>query len=133
MRSTHGRLQDIFDEAAAAGRRAMRARLRRRADAYVRDGRALAYWTFPGSGDAIRNALARPHDPAATRALCRALHRDWRAARAVPHHITGRDMRIDELRVLFACECRLYRRQAASVVAQQGMSSFLRRLASAAE
>ena len=133
MQSADSRLQDILDETAAAGRRAFRARLRRRAEAYVRDGRILAYWTFPGSRGAVTDALNAPHDPAATRALCRALYRDWKTAYALPRHIAGRHMRIEELRLLFACECRLHRRQAASVRAQQDMVSFLRHLASAAE
>jgi hypothetical protein len=42
-------------------------------------------------------------------------------------------MRIEELRLLFACECRLYRRQAASARAQRDMGAFLRNLAGAAE
>ena len=125
------KLHDILDETAAAGRHARRAQLRRRADRYIRDGRTLAYWTFPGSSDAVMAALKSQHDPAATRALCRALLRDWKAARALPRHIAGRHMRIDELRVLFACECVLYRRQAASLNAQQEMSAFLRHLAAA--
>lgn len=133
MVSADANLHDIYDEAAAAGRRAARARLRRRAECYVRDGRALAYWMFAGSRPAVMTALAFPHDPAATRTLCRALYRDWAAARALPCHIAGRHMRIDELRVLLACECLLYRRQAASRAAQQGMVDFLRHLASAAE
>lgn len=126
------RLNEILAETAAAGRRARRARLRRRAETYLRDGRALLYWTFPRSRAAVDAALGAPHDPAATRALCRALLRDWKAARALPRHIAGRGMRADELRCLFACECRLYWRQAASREARQGMSSFLRGPASAA-
>ena len=127
------RLQDILDETAATGRRARRAQLRRQADRYVRDGRTLASWTFPGSRAAVMAALTSPHDPAASRALCRALYRDWTAARGLPRHLAGRRLRVDELRVLFACECMLYRRQAASLEAQRGMATYLRHLASAAE
>ncbi len=125
------KLQHILDETATAGRHARRAGLRRRADCYVRDSRTLMYWTFPGSHGAVMAALNSPHDPDATRALCRALHRDWKTARALPHHIAGRRMRVDELRRLFACECMLYRRQAASLAAQRGMAAFLGRLAAA--
>lgn len=132
-RGVRARLQEILEETAAAGRRARRASLRRRADAYVRDGRILLYWTYPGSRTAVGAALTAPHDPSATRALCLALYRDWRTARALPGHIAGRQMRAGELRCLFACECRLYRRQAASLDAQREMSAFLRCLASAAE
>jgi len=107
--------------------------LRRRAERYVRDRRTLLYWTFPQSRAAVVAVFNAPHDPSATRALCRALYCDWQAARALPRHVAGRQMRIDELRCLFACECALYRRQAASVSAQGEMSSFLRRLANAAE
>ena len=114
------KLHDILDETAAAGRHARRAQLRRRADRYIRDGRTLAYWTFPGSRGAVMAALKSPHDPAATRAVCRALYRDWRAARALPRHLAGRAMCVDELRILFACECRLYRRQAATAGARRG-------------
>lgn len=124
-------LHDILDEAAAAGRQSRRAGLRRRADRYVRDGRTLVYWTFPGSRSAVMAALHSPHDPATTRTLCRALHRDWKTARALPRHIAGRHMRVEELRLLLACECMLYRRQAASLSAQKGMASFLGRLAAA--
>jgi len=127
------RLQEILEEVAAEGRLARRAQLRRRADGYVRDGRTLSYWTFPRSRAAVEGALKFRHDPAATRALCRALYRDWKIACQLPRHLTGRQMRVDELRCLFACECQLYRRQAASLDAQQGMSAFLRHLASAAE
>jgi hypothetical protein len=127
------RLQDILDETAAAGRQARRARLRRRADRYVRDGRTLVYWTFAGTRSAVTDALNAPHDPAATRALCRALYRDLKTARALPRRIVGRHMRIEELRLLLACECVLYRQQAASRAAQHGMAAFLRHLASAAE
>lgn len=126
-------LQDIFEEIAAAGRKARRAGLRGRAEDYVRNGRHLLYWTFPGSRAAVTAALRAPHDPAATRTLCRALYRDWRTAQALPRYIAGRSMRIDELRILFACECRLYRRQAASIGAQRDMGAFLRNLASAGE
>ena len=126
-------LQNIFEEAARAGRQARRATLRRKADAYVRDGAHLLYWTFPGSRAAVTAALQAPHEPVMTRALCRALYRDWRAARALPRYIAGRPMRIEELRLLFACECRLYRRQAASARAQRDMGAFLRNLAGAAE
>jgi hypothetical protein len=126
-------LQNILDEAANAGRLSRRAALRRQAETYVRDVRHLFFWTFPDSRAAVTAALEAPHDPAATRALCRALYRDWRNARALPGYLVGRPMRIAELRLLFACECRLYRRQAASANAQRGMASYLRHLASAAE
>lgn len=125
-------LQQILDETAAAGRDARRAALRRRAERYRRDRRALRYWTFPAGRRSVDAALAAPHDAAATRALCRALYRDWQTARTLPPHLPGREMRIRELRLLFACECRLYRRQAASAAAQQGMVSYLRQLAGAA-
>lgn len=127
------KFQQLLDETAAAGRQAHRDSLRRRADRYVRDGRPLAHWTFLDSREAVTAALRSPHDPATTRELCRALYRDWRTARALPRHFAGRYMRIEELRLLLACECTLYRRQAASCAAQQGMVSYLRHLASAAE
>jgi len=127
------RLQEILEETVAAGWRARRACLRRRADAYVRDGRTLLHWTFPRNRAVVGAALKAPHDPSATRALCRALYRDWRTARELPRHIAGRRMRAEELRCLFACEYGLYRRQAASLGAQREMSTFLRYLASAAE
>lgn len=133
MRAMGMNLQNILDETAEAGNQARRAALRRRAARYVRDGRRLVYWTFPGSRAAAMAALQAPHDPAVTRALCRALYRDWKTATALPRHIVGRAPRIDELRVLLACECRLYRLQAASVDAQNGMASFLHALAEPAE
>ncbi len=125
--------RNILEEAAKAGRSSRRAALRRRADGYIRDARHLYNWTLPASRPAVVAALRSPHDPAATRALCRALYRDWRCARALPGYLVGRRMRIAELRCLFACECRLYRRQTASIDAQHGISSYLRHLASAAE
>ena len=122
-------LQNIFDDAARAGNRTRRATLRRRADRYVRSSAHLRDWTFPHSHGAVAAALAAPHDPAASRALCKALYRDWKVAQALPRHFAGRQMRIAELRLLLACECTLYRRQTASVAAQRGMANFLGSLA----
>ena len=133
MRAVGGNLRKILDETAEAGQRARRAALRRRAARYQRDRRHLVYWTFPGSRAAVTAALCAPHDPAATRALCRALYRDWKTACTLPRYIVGRGPRIDELRVLLACECRLYRLQSASVAAQTGMAAYLTALADPAE
>lgn len=121
--------QQILERAAESGRQARRAALRRRAVQYVRSASLLEHWTFPPSGPPIERALAAPHDPAATRALCRALYCDWRTARALPRHFTGRQMRVEALRELLACECMLYRRQSASIAAQKGMAGLLERLA----
>lgn len=123
------RREQILDRAAEAGRQSRRATLRRQAERYMRSASPLQDWVFPASRAVVGAALATPHNPAATRMLCRALYRDWRAAEALPRHFTGRQMRIDALRSLFACECMLYRRQSASVAAQKGMALFLNGLA----
>ena len=106
-----------------------RAQLRVKAAKYVRNTAALFTWTFPDSRDAIAMTNVHPHRPDITRALCHRIYRDLQDARAMPTFLRRRAMRIEVLRELFACECRLYRNQRASVAGQKSMGGFLKSLA----
>ena len=107
-------LSRILEETAAARRRAAREVRRATAEKYTRKPRALRYWMFDKPGRAVVfHAGHRPDDPAVTRRLCHALYADYTTARNLPGHYQGRNMRRDELRTLFTCECALYARQKA--------------------
>lgn len=107
-------LEPILAKVRDAARLSRRDTHRRHAQAYRRDGRILLYWCFPPSRPAVRAALADPECAEATRRLCRALWRDLQTAGALPRYLTGRAQRIGSLRLLFAGECMLYRRQRAA-------------------
>lgn len=106
-----------------------RAKRRRKADVYRRDTKDLLTWTFPASRDAVAMTNVYPHRPDITRALCHRIYRDLQDAIAMPAFLRRRQVRIEVLRELFACECWLYRNQRASVNAQKLMGGFLNRLA----
>lgn len=111
MASADQTLETIFAEIRDAGNRSRRRSLRRHAETYQRSAATLLHWTFPASRAAVTRAIADPCDPAAARTLCRALWRDLQTARALPRYLAGRPLRISALRMLFACECALYRRR----------------------
>lgn len=118
-------LQAALSDIAASVREHDRDMLRRKAANYRRDPRVLLAWTFPESRGDVILAEQYPDRPDITRKLCHRLYRDLQGARALPKFSRRRPMRIEVLRELFACECRLYRNQRASVSAQQGMNDFL--------
>lgn len=123
MATARDPLEPILAKLRDASRLSRRNTLRRHAQAYRRDGRILLYWCFPPSRPAARAALADPECAEATRQLCRALWRDLRTARALPRYLTGRGQRIDSLRLLFAGECMLYRRQRAARTARPDLAA----------
>ena len=96
---------------AADARRDRRVLLRAWTANYERKAGDLFHWTSPETRDAIRHAIENPASLAATKALCKAAYRDWRAAFALPRWYRIRQMTIDNRRLLFACECELYRQQ----------------------
>ena len=111
MASSGQTLETIFAKIRDAGDRSRRKSLRRHAGTYRRNAATLLSWTFPASRAAVTGAIGDPDNPATTRALCHALWRDMQAAKALPHYLAGRPLRITALRMLFACECTLYLRQ----------------------
>ncbi len=94
--------------------RTKRSMLRRRAILYERRAVDLFNWTFPESRLHVKAAVLCP-TPYTTKKLCRVLWRDLQRARALPTYLGGRQLRIRELRILFACECWLYAKQAHAV------------------
>ena len=104
-------LEAALVEIAADARRDRRARLRARAAEYERSAWDLFHWTSLQTRDAIRHAIENPASMAATKALCKALYSDLRFAIASPRWHVNRTLTIRERRLLFACECELYRRQ----------------------
>ena len=122
-------MQAALGSIAVSRRQHDRDMLRRKAAAYRRDARVLLVWTFPESRAAVILAEQYSHRADITRKLCHQLYRDLQGARALPKFFRRRQMRIEVLRELFACECELYRNQRANVNAQQGMNEFINGLA----
>lgn len=104
-------LEAALVDIAADGRRDRRARLRADVRAYVRSAADLFEWTFSPARIVVTSAIENPTSPAATKALCKALYRDWKIARKLPDYMVTKQMQIDNRRSLFACECELYRQQ----------------------
>lgn len=119
-----------LDGAALAADRASR---RRFAASYVRSASHLFRWTFPPSRMAVALTEVYPFRPDVTRDLCHAVYRDIQVAKALGRHIVGRQMRVDELRRIFTAECEVYRKQRASVAAQQGYTGLFETINQAAE
>lgn len=115
MASAKQPLETIFADIREAGNLHRRSSLRRHADIYRRNAGTLLYWTFPASRAAVVRSVADPDNPAVTKALCRALWRDLRTAKALPRYLAGRALRLSALRMLFGSECTLYLRQRNSI------------------
>lgn len=111
MEAYEAALDRALTDIAISRRAHDREQLRRKTAKYTRDTADLFKWTFPASREAIAMTNVYPYRPDITRALCHRIYRDLQNAREMPTFFRRRQVRIEVLRELFACECWLYRQQ----------------------